>query len=160
MGAGFGRWRAPLSILLALFLLNNARPALFENWVRPWSGTSSVLHADRDREYFADMGSWHNQASYFGAVSLLDHSGCAVVGIDISNLTLEYPLQALLRERHPEIRFLHTGVSNLTRRYAPPVPAAPCAIICLDCAGDARRLSLYQGFPKSTSIGRFVAFQR
>jgi hypothetical protein len=83
-----------------------------------------------------------------------------VVGIDISNLTLEYPLQALLRERNPAVRFLHTGVSNLTRRYAPPVPDVPCAVVCLDCAGDAKRLSLYQGFPRSTMIGRFVVFQR
>ncbi|MGO9966620.1 MAG: hypothetical protein ACLPY2_05060 [Bryobacteraceae bacterium] len=160
MGAAFGRWRAPVSILLALFLLNNARPALFENWVRPWSGPASVLHANRDQEYFADMGSWNNAPSFFGAVSLLDRSRCGVVGIDISNLTLEYPLQALLRERNPAVRFLHTGVSNLTRRYAPPVPDVPCAVVCLDCAGDAKRLSLYQGFPRSTMIGRFVVFQR
>jgi hypothetical protein len=160
IGAAFGRWRAPFAILLALFLLNNARPSLFENWVRPWSGPRSVLHSNRDREYFADLSSWNNAPSYFGAISLLDHSGCGVVGIDISNLTLEYPLQALLRERNPEVRFLHTGVTNLTRRYAPPVDAAPCAVVCMDCAGDAARLSLYRGFPKSTMIGRFVVFQR
>jgi hypothetical protein len=160
IGAVIGRWRAPFAILLALFLLNNARPALFENWVRPWSGPRSVLHANRDQQYFADMGSWNNAPSYFGAVSLLDHSTCGVVGIDISNLTLEYPLQALLRERHPEVRFLHTGVSNLTRRYAPPVAAVPCAVVCLDCAGDVNRLSLYQGFPRSTTLGHFVVFQR
>ncbi|MGA2143464.1 MAG: glycosyltransferase family 39 protein [Bryobacteraceae bacterium] len=158
MGAVFGRWRAPFAILLSLFLLNNARPVLFQNWVRPWSGPHSVLHADRDQEYFADLGSWKNAPSYFSAVSLLGHSGCGVIGIDITNLTVEYPLQALLRERNPGARFLHTGVTNVTRRYPPPVAATPCAVVCLDCIGDAKRLSLYAGFSKSTTIGRFVVF--
>jgi hypothetical protein len=40
------------------------------------------------------------------------------------------------------------------------VAAVPCAVVCLDCAGDDQRLSLYQGFPKSTTIGRFVVFQQ
>jgi hypothetical protein len=147
-------------IVFCLFLLNNARPALLENWVRPLKGPNSVLSVPRDRQYFSDLGQWNNRDSFLDAVDLLARSKCETVGVDISHLQLEYPLEALLRERNPGVRFLHTGVENASSRYAQPVPDAPCAVVCLDCAGDSAKAALYAGFPSEKTIGRFLVFTR
>src|SRR5262249_4675590 len=37
-----------LSLAICLFLLNNARPYLFENWVRPWKGPHNIWNTPRD----------------------------------------------------------------------------------------------------------------
>ena len=151
------RWLGQLvQVSICLFLLSNARLALIENWVRPLKGLRSVLHTARNAQYFADMSQWNNQSSYWKSVDLLAGSHCGVVGIDIADFQLEYPLQALLRERQPAIRFVHTGVQNVSARYAPPVDAPPCAVACLDCAGDVKRLGLYADFPVAVTVGRFV----
>jgi hypothetical protein len=147
-----------IPLAFALFLLSNARLSLLENWVRPLKGPKSVLHTPREAQYFADMGQWNNRATYQKAVDLLAYSNCHTVGIDITNLTLEYPLQALLRDRKPAVTFLHAGVQNVSSRYAPPVAAPACAVACLDCAGDAKRLALYNAFPVSVPIDKFVIF--
>jgi hypothetical protein len=149
-----------MQVVLCLFLLNNARPAAFENWVRPLRGPHSILHRSRDEMYFSDMSQWNNAASFRSVVGPLRQSGCGVVGIDINDFQLEYPLQALLREAAPEVRFVHTGVDNASRRYAPPVTGAPCAIACLDCLGDTRRLELYRDFPRRVTAGKFVVLLR
>jgi len=153
-----GRW--PVQLAVCLFLLSNARLPLIENWVRPLRGPHSVLRTSRNAQYFADMGQWNNQASYWKTVDLLARSKCETVGIDIANLQLEYPLQALLRERMPATRFIHTGVRNVSARYPQPIAASPCAVACLDCAGDSNRLRLYADFPVSVPIDKFVIFLR
>jgi len=147
-----------IQIALCVFLINNARPALFENWVRPLRGPRSVLNLPRDRQYFADMKPWNNEDSYFAAVDVLSQSNCRTIGIDITHFQLEYPLQALLREKIPSVNFMHTGVENASSRYAPPVPQQPCAVVCMDCAGDATRLGMYGKFSRSVVAGRFVLF--
>jgi hypothetical protein len=147
-----------VTLVACLFLLDNARHAVFDNWVRPLRGPASVFRVPRDDRYFADMTQWNNRSSYIAAVDLLASSKCTTVAIDITNLQLEYPLQALLRERNPGIRFLHSGVGNVSRRYRQPVDHAPCAVACLDCAGDAGRLAIYSGLGTGTVIGRFVIF--
>jgi hypothetical protein len=149
-----------IQIAVCLFLLNNARPAVLENWVRPLKGPASVLRMPREAQYFADMSQWNNQTSYTTTADLLAKSTCGVIGIDITNLQLEYPLQALLRERKPGALFFHTGVQNLSIRYAQPIDAAPCAVVCLDCAGDTKRLALYGDFPNSVPVDKFVIFLR
>jgi hypothetical protein len=149
-----------VQVSICLFLLSNARLPLIENWVRPLKGPRSVLHTPRDVQYFADMSQWNNQGSYWKAVDLVADAQCGIVGIDITNLQLEYPLQALLRERRPGIRFVHTGVQNVSARYAQPIDARPCAVACLDCAGDAKRLAFYVDLPDSVKIDQFVIFLR
>jgi hypothetical protein len=149
-----------IQVALCLFLFSNARLPLIENWVRPLIGPRSVFRVPRDVQYFADMNQWNNQASYWKTVDLLANSHCDTVGIDITNLQLEYPLQALLREREPNARFLHTGVQNVSSRYPQPVNAKPCAVVCLDCAADPTRLQLYADLPGRVDIDRFVVFMR
>ena len=153
------RWRF-VQIAICLFLLDNGRLPLLENWVRPLRGPKSVLHAPRSAQYFADLGQWNNEASYRKAVELLSNSNCETVGIDITNLHLEYPLQVLLREEKPRTNFLHMGVQNASARYRQPVDGAPCAVACLDCADDLKRLRLYDQFHSSVRIDRFVIFLR
>ena len=152
------QWLRPLWIQLAVcvFLLSGARLPALENWVRPLRGPRSVLHVSRDSQYFSDMVQWNDRADYLAAVGALQGSSCRTIGIDIHNLQLEYPLQALVREARPDAQFVHAGVDNVSRRYAPPVAAAPCAIACLDCLGDDARLNLYRSFPTRVAAGKFV----
>jgi 4-amino-4-deoxy-L-arabinose transferase-like glycosyltransferase len=151
------QWLRPcLQLAVCLFLLSGARLPATQNWVRPLHGPKSVLHISRDRQYFSDMVQWNNRDSYFAAVKALVGSSCRTIGIDIHNLQLEYPLQALLREARPDAQFVHTGVDNVSRRYAPSVAGAPCAIACLDCLGDDARLNLYRAFPTHVTAGKFV----
>ncbi|MGI8742366.1 MAG: ArnT family glycosyltransferase [Bryobacteraceae bacterium] len=155
--AGAIRGRA-LQILLCLFLLNSARPALLENWVRPLKGPRSVLHVPRDVQYFADMTEWNNQPTYWKTLDVLASTNCGVIGLDISHYPLEYPIQAILRERKPNVVFLHTGVQNFSERYPPSVGAAPCAVVCLECLGDEKRLATYSSFARRIDIDKFVVF--
>ena len=112
------RW---LALVLVLFLISGARLPLLENWTRPLQGANSLWTSRHDDDYFRDMGQWNNRASYLDAVDRVARSGCERVGIDISENQLEYPFQALLRERRPGVRFLHAEAGG-----------APCAMLCLD----------------------------
>lgn len=159
-GAAFDRLRpSAFQALLALFLLNNTRPFLFENWVRPLKGPRSVLRTSRENNYFADMTPWHNREAFFRAANLLAPLPCGVIGLDISEFQLEYPAQALLRARKPGVRFVHTGVHNASSRYAANQPAQPCAVLCLDCAGKSAKIQLYSGpFGPPAQAGTFLVF--
>ena len=119
-----------------------------------------MLHVSRDAQYFADMVQWDNAASYFAAAAVLKDAHCRAIGIDIQNLQLEYPLQALLRRSTPQVQFVHTGVINASVRYDPSVAEAPCAVACLDCKDDTTRLSLYAHFPNRVVIGKFVVLRK
>jgi hypothetical protein len=141
---------ALLAVLICAFLVNNARPALFENWTRPLKGPHSLWVTSRDSNYFSDMVQWNKGVSYLPAVDLTARSGCETVGIDISQNPLEYPFQALLRERNPNVRFVHTGMENASAR--------PCAVLCLDCAGIQKKIALYSPIGPPVEIGRFLLF--
>ncbi len=149
-----------LQLAVCLLLLDGARLPALENWTRPLRGPASVLHADRNSQYFADMKQWDNAASYRETVQELSTLKCGVIGIDITTFQLEYPLEALLREQDPNVLFVHTGVANASTRYQPPVAYPPCVIVCLECAGEGKRLSLYRDFPVSSTAGKFVILTR
>jgi len=150
-----------IQVALCLLLLDGARRPTLENWVRPLRGPHNVLTTPRDDQYFADMTQWRDDwPAYPESVAEIEKTKCDVVGIDIANFQLEYPLLALLRERHPQIRFEHTGVENASKRYRQPVDSPPCAVVCLHCIGDEHRLSLYRDFPKLVPEGRFAIFER
>jgi len=147
-----------VALLLALFLVNNARPALFENWTRPLKGARSLWVTARNDNYFSDMGQWHNRDSYLEAVDRLARSGCSHVGLDISANQLEYPAQALLLQRVPEARFVHTGVTGPAAKYAGGSERSACAILCPDCENNQTKLALYRDWGAPIEIGRFLLF--
>jgi hypothetical protein len=147
-----------VALILALFLVNNARPALFENWTRPLKGPRSLFATARDDNYFSDMGQWNNRASYLESVDRTARSGCTLVGLDISENQLEYPFQALLRERNPQVRFVHTGVVNASARYAAADIPPPCAVLCPDCIANQRKIARYHGLGPPIEISRFLLF--
>jgi len=147
-----------LALPVCLLLLANARLPLLENWTRPLRGPHSLWVETRDEAYFNDMGQWNNRASYLQAVGLTARSGCDSVGLDVSENQLEYPFQALLRERIPSVRFVHTGVENASARYYPDGPPRPCAVLCLDCIANRKKLELYTPIGEPIAIGRFLLF--
>jgi len=138
---------APAQALLCLFLLNNARPYLFENWTRPLTGPRSILRTSRDDNYFSDMQQWNNQPAFLRAVELVRQSGCGMVGIDNSIYQVEYPFQALLRQANPVVRFVHT-----------PAAVRPCAVLCLNCAGREDKVALYRDVGPPIAVDRFLLF--
>ncbi len=151
-------WLKPwwLAIPVCLFLTANARLPLLENWTRPLRGPHTVASTGRDAAYFNDMVQWNNRDAYVESVDRVARAGCELVGLDISENQLEYPFQALLRERNPRVRFAHTGVENASAKYAPAEGPRPCAVLCLDCAGNAKKLELYSPMGKVETIGRFL----
>jgi hypothetical protein len=142
---------AALQLVLCLFLLNNSRPYLFENWTRRLQGPGNLFAISREDAYFNDMTWWNNRQDYLAAVRLTLDSGCTDIGIDITRNELEYPYQALLRRSKPSIRFRHTGMGD-----APQPP--PCAVLCLDCAQRADRIALYRTVGEPLQFGHFLLF--
>jgi len=94
-GAGtIPRW---MQVALCVFLLSNATFRVRKNWVRPLKGPRSVLHVSREMQYFADMTQWKTGV-LSEDVDLLARSH-AIRWHRHYGFQLEYPLQALLRER-------------------------------------------------------------
>jgi len=151
---------AAIQWLLCLFLLNNSRPFLSENWVRPLKGSNSVLRTNREDNYFADMKPWHNKDSFVRAVELISRTNCSVVGIDSNAFQLEYPFQALLREKEPSVVFVHTGVGNASAKYAFRQREQTCAVLCMDCLNKPTLLNRYGTYSQTATMGEFVVFLR
>ncbi len=123
-----------LQLILCAALLDGARHPALDNWVRPLRGPKSVLSVPRDLQYFSDMTQWRDTWPGYGdALERLKATRCSLVGIDISRFQLEYPLEALLLESRPGVRFVHIAVSGPSAAYPPPVPGRPCARVCLGC---------------------------
>ncbi len=83
-----------LALAVSLFLLDGTRHPLLDNWTRPLRGP----RATRDLAYFNDLTQFHNREFVLGEVDRVASNGCELVGVDINQSQLEYPLQALLRE--------------------------------------------------------------
>lgn len=158
-GMFLGRMRPRIAaIAIALLLFSLARLPATQNWLRPLKGPGNVFATPRDEQYFADIAGMNNQSSYWQAVDRTARSGCRSVGIDDSVNQLEYPFEALLRERVAGVRFQHTGVENASARFADPNAPAPCAVLCLDCVGNQRKIALYNPLGPPLAVGRFLLF--
>jgi hypothetical protein len=120
-----------LQLALVLLLLDTAKPYLLENWVRPLKGPNSILRTSRDSQYFNDLHLWNIEAKTFEQVDDDARSGCSLVGIDINDLQLEYPFEALLRERNPQVQFVHVNVRNQSEKYEKPDQPKPCRTVKL-----------------------------
>ncbi len=134
-----------LTVLVCLFLADTARLPALQNWTRPLRGPANLFVTRRDDNYFSDIRQHHNEASYREAVDRVARSGCNRVAIDIRRNQLEYPFQALLRERNPAVSFVHA-------------PAPACAVLCLDCAGDPASLARYSHLGPPIPIGQFLLY--
>ena len=157
--AALGRVRpAWLAIPVCLFFLDTARLPALQNWTRPIRGPHNLFSIPRQQAYFTDIPSPGAWSSYREAADRIQRAGCRTVGIDIGENQLEYPLQALLRERDRSVRFEHAGVTNGTVRYAPPDQPPPCAVVCLECAGKPGKLAQYRAIGTPREIGRLVVF--
>jgi hypothetical protein len=136
---------AALALLPCLWLASIARLPATENWTRPLKGPASLFRTAREDNYFRDMVQWNNGPSYREAAERVAAAGCGMVTVDITWNQLEYPFEALLRDRNPRARFQHQG------------PA--CAVLCLDCAPEHReKLAQYAGYGPPVQIGRFWLF--
>ncbi len=120
-----------LQLALVLLVLDTAKPYLFENWVRPLKGPNSILRTSRDSQYFNDLHLWNIEARTREQVDTAASSGCSLIGIDINELQLEYPFEALLRERNPRVRFVHVNVTNQSKKYEKSDQPKPCRIVKL-----------------------------
>jgi hypothetical protein len=60
-----------------------------------------------------------------------------LIGIDINELQIEYPFEVLLRERNPQVRFVHVNVENASKKYEKPNQPQPCRIVRLKSAPGA-----------------------
>jgi hypothetical protein len=150
---------AVLQIALCLILVSNARLAMLQNWTRPLTGPNALNTRPRPLNYFNDMVQFHNNAdSYLKTIEQVAASGCTLVGVDINQNHLEYPLQALLLQRNPSIRFMHVGVENASAKYASG--ERPCAVVCPDCAGMERKVAQYSEIGAPETVGRFLIFIR
>ena len=86
-----------LQAALCLFLMNNARPYVFENWTRPLTGPGAVWRTARQENYFSDMKPWNNRATYLRAVDLLRRSGCSRVGDRHKPISVGIPVAGTAR---------------------------------------------------------------
>lgn len=111
-----------IALIACVFLLTTARRPALQNWTRPLRGANNVFITPRDRQYFADMEQFHNHDLYLRAVDEAVRSGCKTIGVDIRQFTLEYPFEALVRERVKGVVFVHTG---------DPQGPRPCATLTL-----------------------------
>jgi hypothetical protein len=148
-----------LAVVACVFLMNNTRPEIFENWTRRLKGPGNLFVTSRDQCYFNDLTQFGNSPeAYFKAVNLTAQSGCSRVGIDTSRNSLEYPFQALLLERNAIVRFFHLGVENASASYARSDHPGPCAVLCIECAGDQKKIAAYSNIGAPATIGRFLLF--
>ena len=148
-----------LSIAIALLLLLNARPFVLNNWLRPLSGSESILGRSRAQNYFRDIAPITDYATAAEAVDLIAQSDCRRVGVDSNRMELEYPFLALLLERDPRFVFQHLDVRNASVRYKRPNEPLPCTILCLHCAAESPTLRVrYPHFRPPLSIGKHLIF--
>lgn len=121
----------PLALVVCLLLINNARPFLFNNWLRPLEGPSSILLTERAANYFTDIAPLLNQVRAQKIVREITQTDCLQVGIDINQLDLEYPVMALLLQHNQKYKFRHTDVRNASIGYEAAGAPPPCAVIRL-----------------------------
>lgn len=145
----------PLSLLLCVFLLNGARPYLFNNWLRPLQGPASILRTSRNQNLFTDVAPALTYDDGAAIAASLHPTNCTRIALDTNKMELAYPVMSLLLQQSPQTRFLNVDVRNPSTRYASPNDAPPCALICFACAPLQAPLPGLHPLP---AIGRHLVF--
>jgi hypothetical protein len=133
-GALLGRAHWVLQVALCVFLLDGCRLPLLKNWVRPLRGPENMFTQSREDLYYSDMRPWKIRPQYDEVMKQLRESNCRQIAFDINAFQLEYPIQALLLQLHPETRFVHVNTQNPSRKYEGRMSTVkPCVLVCLAC---------------------------
>jgi hypothetical protein len=145
-----------LQVVLCLFLLNNARPALLENWVRPLKGPHNIFRMPRDEQYFSDLSQFQVKDQMIDSARFVGAGACSMVGIDTSQFQVEYPFLAIVRRMNPQVRFMHSGVTNPSARFYTGGEEPACAVVCFQCSGE--KIAQYSGLSHPIEFGTFIVF--
>jgi hypothetical protein len=147
----------PVQALLAMGLVWSVLPYLTDDGYRPLTGDRSIFRTERTSNYFRDIPSL--EQPFRNAIRFVLNRGCDAVGIDYSDgayqgffiSAYEFPVMQILNRERPResprerprerpVRFYHpTTDPNVTTPYREPA----CAIVCLDCALDAKKQQRY-----------------
>ena len=129
-------------------LLICAAPMMTENPPRQLLTAGGIFDLSRDDLYFFEQPEL--RVPYKDTAAFLMGQSCRQIGIDSSvdssARRMEYPLMALLRAGDRKFELQETGVDNLSQSLPNFATAKPCAIVCLGCARDAKKLTLYAGY--------------
>jgi hypothetical protein len=117
-----------------------------------WSRVDNVYHP-RSEQYFAHL---HQQdaPTFIAVANAVNQLDCRNVAIDAYAEKVQsahspksfyiYPLLSLIHADGKDRTVWYTGVHNSTRGYANQEShPAPCAVICLDCAGKLEKWAEY-----------------
>ena len=141
-----------IALAVCLFLVNNARPALFENWTRPLQGSAQPLRHRPRRQLF------HRHVAVeqprllpgirgpHGALRLRRWS--ASTSARISSSTPSRPCSASA---------IRASASST------PCPASasaerPCAVLCPDCIANQQKIALYRASDRPSKSAASCSF--
>ncbi len=162
IGAVIGTaWPAVLGRGLATLLLALSVPFVLGNEVRTLSPDRafSVLTASRTHLYFGDRR--REEDAYVKAARAALEGGCRRIGLDLSSEVgeqYEYPLLALLDAEDDRMDVREVGVTNASAVYARANSAfTPCAVICVLCERDAKKLATYGSGDQAAAVFDHIA---
>jgi hypothetical protein len=119
--------------LLGTVLLFFSAPIVFENEIRPLSGSFNIFNQPRTALYFADRRDL--LPSYSAAVKYAAAQPCNDIGLATRADQFLYPLYALLGDLDGARNIREIGVTNVSKVYAGASESTPCVIVCPDCQG-------------------------
>ena len=157
-GIALRKTPVPIQIAVCALLFDGARLPATENWSRPLEGERSILAIPRRDGYFADLTPWENREAYLQSAAWIAEAGCTRIGFDLTEYQIEYPLMALLRDSLPEARFRHVNVRNPSRALAGSEVWQPCAVVCMECGGNSKKLELYRDYGPPREKAGFLVF--
>lgn len=103
------RWGIIGRALIMILLTGMAIPTLLYSCERPLLGEHSMLPKQRNERYF-----WfpHRKEPYTQAQQFLKDRKLSAVGLVGADADWVYPMMVLLREDHPDVRFLEVNVTD------------------------------------------------
>jgi hypothetical protein len=129
-------------------------------------GHSDNIYHPRPEMYFYDQHEPLIPVA-LAATDAINRSGCGTIGIDAYSPKFDvghsprsfyvYPFLALIHVDGQTRTVRYTGVHNPTSRYATERDrAAPCAVICLDCADVRQKWDEYRAIGGRASVFDYI----